>query len=95
MNLFLNPSLSEFQKLVNQVRNGRPVHDVVLDYDGEVLIDPQVEQPGLDLKKFKMHLRLKSLRPLRDLFTCLLQAWNGNFAGENLFPWSSRVAISR
>ena len=95
MNLFLNPSLSEFQKLVNKVTGGSSVHDVVLDYDGEVLIDPQLEQPGLDLKKFKVHLQLKSMQPLRDLYAYLLSAWNDNFAAENPFQLPSRLAIGK
>ena len=83
MNIFLNPSIREFQKLISNVANGRAVHDVVLDYDGEVLIDPQLERPDLDLKKFKAHIRLRSLKPLRDLFSFLLHAWNDTFPGQS------------
>jgi hypothetical protein len=82
MNLFSNPSLSEFQKLISKVTNGKAVHDLVLDYDGEVLIDPQLEQPDLDLDKFKVHIRLQSLQPLKNLFNYLLNAWNDNFPRE-------------
>ena len=85
MNLFMNPSLSEFQKLLSKKVNGKAVHDLVLDYDGEVLIDPQVEHPHLDLDKFKVHVRLKTLKPLRDLYNLLLNAWNDNFALKSSF----------
>jgi len=93
MNIFLNPSISEFQKLISKVANGRAVHDVVLDFDGEVLIDPQLEQPDLDLKKFKAHIRLSNFNPLRDLYAFLLQAWNDTFPGQSGRQASSNLAF--
>jgi hypothetical protein len=93
MNIFLNPSISEFQKLISKVANGRAIHDVVLDYDGEVLIDPQLEQPDLDLKKFKAHIRLQSLKPLRDLYSYLLDAWNDTFPGQNSHQATPRLSF--
>ena len=53
MNLFLNPSEREFRQLIIEAEKNNKFHDVVVDFDGEVLIDPQLEQPNLDLSKFK------------------------------------------
>ncbi len=87
MNLFFNPSVSELHELISNSKNNRAVHDVVIDYDGEVLIDPQLQQPNLDLNKFKFHLQLSELSKraitagsnhIRQLFTNLLAAWNTN-----------------
>jgi hypothetical protein len=76
MNLFFNPSISEFKKLLMKTQNDLPVHDLVIDYDGEVLIDPQLIQPGLDLDKFKVHVQLRDNSHFQKLFKFLLHAWN-------------------
>ena len=91
MNLFTNPSASEFQKLFKKTNNTIAEHAVVVDYDGEVLIDPQVNQPQLDLNKFKVkvHLsegKLKILysQParLQNLFKRIMNDWNKNDFAE-------------
>ena len=76
MNLFFNPSLHEFKKLLMKADSGLSVHDLVIDYDGEVLLDPHLKQPGLDLDKFKVHVQLRGSSHLRKLFDFLLRAWN-------------------
>jgi hypothetical protein len=85
MNLFLNPSVDELHSLIQNAPESKVVHDVVLDYDGEVLIDPQLEQPNLDLNKFKFRIQLTEFSkraldmgsaPLRFLYNNLLRAWN-------------------
>jgi len=96
MNLFFNPSESEFQKLINKFKSDAMVHEVVVDYDGEVLVDPQLEQPKLDLNKFKVHVRITPLstkavekKPtlLSHLFNQLLNAWNSTNYQGNSFAW--------
>ncbi len=83
MNLFLNPSEREFRQLIIEAEKNNKFHDVVVDFDGEVLIDPQLEQPDLDLSKFKIHIRRSQLikealdpRWLKELFNNILQGWN-------------------
>ena len=87
MNLFHNPSVDELQSLIQSASATKNVHDVVVDYDGEVLIDPQVSQPNLDLNKFKFRVQLTefskralslSSAPLRYLYNNLLRAWDGD-----------------
>jgi hypothetical protein len=86
MNLFYNPSLSEFQDLFRKTGT-KEVHHLVVDYDGEVLIDPHLEQPGLDLNKFKVKMRLSRQRKeaiekesghLLNLFDNILNTWEHN-----------------
>ncbi len=95
MNLFLNPSESELQSLIENAPQGKIFHDVVVDFDGEVLIDPQLEQPELDLNKFKFHLQLTEFskralehgsKSLKNLLSNLLNAWNNqnDFSGSSL-----------
>ena len=92
MNLFLNPSLREFRKLFGKGGTRHEIHHVVLDYDGEVLVDPQLEQPDLDLKKFKVHVQLRSLKPLHDLFQYLVNAWN-DIDSDSPFQMPMHVAL--
>jgi hypothetical protein len=88
MNLFFNPQKRELHKLISQANNGKQIHDVVVDYDGEVLIDPDLEQPTLDLNKFKVRVRLsdrlsralnEQSNHLHSLFNNLQQAWNDKY----------------
>jgi hypothetical protein len=92
MNLFLNPTVEDLQSLIKSAPETKAVHDVVLDYDGEVLIDPQISHPELDLNKFKFRIQLPAISkravmlgsaPLRYLYNNLLRAWNneGEFRG--------------
>lgn len=94
MNLFFNPQERELQKLLSQTDNSKKVHDVVVDFDGEVLIDPELNHPNLDLNKFKVHVRLsdrltKVLQVqsgyMKSLFNNLQQAWNDKY---NLISYS-------
>lgn len=86
MNLFFNPSVSEFRKLINRAAKSKSVHDLVIDYDGEVLIDPQLDQPQLELDRFKVHVRLQGRKQIRNLFNHILNAWNENLASLSRHP---------
>jgi len=92
MNLFHNPSVDELQTLLQSAPETKNIHDVVLDYDGEVLIDPQVNHPHIDLSKFKFRVQLTefskralsmSSAPLRFLYNNLLRAWDADSKFNN------------
>ena len=76
MNLFFNPSINEFKQLLRNAESDLRVHDLVIDYDGEVLIDPHLEQPELDLDRFKVHVQLKGRNQFKKLFDSVMRAWN-------------------
>jgi hypothetical protein len=87
MNLFFNPSISELRKLIRETDNEKEVHHIVVDYDGEVLIDPDLNQPEINLDRFKFRINLyerpknfirNKSRKLRDLLNNLLEGWEGN-----------------
>ena len=85
MNLFLNPSVKELSKLIESTESTKP-HNIVVDYDGEVLIDPELKQPELDLSKFMYRLRIRTPKSIirqgsnwmQNLLNNLLTAWNEN-----------------
>jgi hypothetical protein len=88
MNLFFNPRQSELFKLLSKATNGKPVHEVVVDFDGEVLVDPEIERPNLDTYRFKMRFMLsdrlvKLLHEhsshLNSLFIKMQNAWNDKY----------------
>jgi hypothetical protein len=87
MNLFINPSLHELRKLFSQCDTSTPNHNLVVDYDGEVLIDPDLEQPEIDLDRFKYRVRLQSISKdyinrgslwMRNLLNNLVYCWENN-----------------
>jgi hypothetical protein len=87
MNLFFNPSERELRNLIRHADKTKPVHHVVVDFDGEVLLDPQLERPNLDLNKFKGHVQIsehikkilnRNPKTLRELLNTLLNVWHEN-----------------
>lgn len=84
--------MSEFQKLFKKEKNTVSEHNLVVDYDGEVLLDPQVNQPQLDLKKFKVKIHLSESKlttlyaqpvRLQNLFKRIMNDWNKNDLAES------------
>ena len=84
MNLFINPSLKELSKLLSQCDASAPNHNIVVDYDGEVLIDPDLEQPEIDLDKFKLRVRLHATS--KDLFN-RGSLWMRNLLNNLVYCW--------
>jgi hypothetical protein len=90
MNLYYNPSMNELLELIRRTENHNNLHNLVVDYDGEVLIDPQILQPELEVSKFKVLLKLSdpSMKMIGDKKSCLrnllniiLKAWYNGEAG--------------
>ena len=88
MNLFTNPSARQLRQLLIKAEKKHSVHEVVVDFDGEVLVDPQLRQPNLDLNKFKVHLQFsehagKALslgtKRLKELLNSLLDDWKAEY----------------
>lgn len=86
MNLFRKASLIELQQLLSKTDKNAPVHNIVIDYDGEVLIDPELSQPEIDLNKFKYRVQLSTAGKdylkrgstfIQHLMEQLLFGWQG------------------
>ncbi len=83
MNLFYDPSIVGLRQLVDTADKTLPVHNVVLDYDGEVIIDPELKFAGIGLNRFKFRTQItqavkNDARLLKTLFQTLLAAYNEN-----------------
>ena len=91
MNLFLNPSLSELQKLITKTDSSKTEHNIVVDYDGEVLIDPDLQQPDINLDRFKFRISLYEMpkdyinrgsKWMKKLLNSLVEGWENNMGGS-------------
>ena len=83
MNLFYNPSIIGLRQLVDTADKSLPVHNVVIDYDGEVIIDPEKKFANVGLNRFKFHTKIhqsvkNNARGLKILFEELMNAYNCN-----------------
>jgi hypothetical protein len=81
MNLFYDPSISALRELVDSSNKSLKVHNVVIDFDGEVIIDPEVKYEGIELSRFKFHTKIsqsikKNAKGMKALFETLLDAYN-------------------
>ena len=82
MNLYNDPSLTGLRQLVDTGKKSLPVHHIVVDYDGEVIIDPETKFAGIGLNRFKFHTQISqsvkgNARSLKVLLESLLNAFNG------------------
>jgi hypothetical protein len=83
MNLFSQPSLASLRQLVDTGSKSLSVHNIVVDYDGEVIIDPEMKFAGIGLNKFKFHTQIShaiksNKRNMKTLLETLLMAYSYN-----------------
>ncbi|MEP7171588.1 MAG: hypothetical protein ABI855_19610 [Bacteroidota bacterium] len=93
MNLFTNPSIQELNQLLSQCDTSASNHNLVVDFDGEVLIDPELQLPEIDLDKFKFRVRLQASSKdflnrgstwMRNLLNNLVYCWENNTRFPNM-----------
>lgn len=89
MNLFYDPSILGLRQLVDTADKSLSTHNIVIDFDGEVIIDPEKKYAGVGLNRYKFrtklnHSVLKSAEDLKALFHTLVSAYNGDQDGHNL-----------
>jgi len=89
MNLFYDPSITELRQLLDSAEKSINVHNVVVDFDGEVIIDPEMKYKGIDLNRFKFRTQISqaikgNARSMRALFETLLEAYQRNNQGIEL-----------
>ncbi len=89
MNLFYQPSVTELRQLINSANKSFTRHNIVIDFDGEVIIDPETKYKGIDLNRFKFRTTItesvkSNARSLKALFDTLLEAYHKNNNGFEL-----------
>lgn len=82
MNLFYDPSALALCQLIGKASKSLSAHNVVVDYDGEVIIDPELHFAGVDLNKFKYRTLISNPdkaneRNINTLLNSLLAGYNG------------------
>lgn len=74
MNLHYEPTIAELRRLIESAQKSLTSHNIVVDFDGEVIVDPELKYPGIDLNRFKFRTRVTNLakaneRMLKALYT--------------------------
>jgi hypothetical protein len=64
MNLNYDPTEAALLSLISTTDSSMDIHNLAIDYDGEVIIDPEIHYPGVavDRYRFCAHVRDASLR---------------------------------
>lgn len=76
MNLHYEPTIAELRRVLESAQKSLTSHNIVVDFDGEVIVDPELKYPGIDLDKFKFRTRINNLakaneRMLKALYSDL------------------------
>ena len=66
MNLHYEPTILELRSLISTAQKSLTSHNIVVDFDGEVIVDPELKYPGIDLDKFKFRTRISNLAQAND-----------------------------
>jgi hypothetical protein len=103
MNLFNSPLLSELSTLIGQCENSRNSFNLIVDHDGEVLIENNSKKVQNLLPRYKFYfpkLRGKSFLGMRaaynvnyinQLYKNLLYCWEQNLSGAIDFNKISNI----
>lgn len=83
MNLNYDQSQETLQALLATANENLPTHNIAVDFDGEVIVDPELRYPDVDLRKYKFHTQIwnasiRSAKKLQALHATLLNVLNGN-----------------
>lgn len=89
MNLYYEPTMFELKRLIDTAHKSLTAHNIVVDYDGEVIIDPELKYPNVSLNKFKFHTRINqaagySERRLQALYRMLKNAYEGKVTAMHI-----------
>ncbi|MBS1686103.1 MAG: hypothetical protein JSS76_15265 [Bacteroidetes bacterium] len=80
MNLFFDSGASALRDLVASADPKLYVHNIAVDYDGEVIIDPELHYPAVDLDRYKFCIQVRksslhNMRKLQTLYQALLSTF--------------------
>lgn len=103
MNLFYSPTLSELYNLIEGREQQSANINIIVDNDGEVLIDQHANVPEHKLTRFRFYFngiepvfgpeknKIKGLKFLNQLYKNLLFCWERGITGKVDFNSISRL----
>jgi hypothetical protein len=59
MNLHTDTTKEALTELIATADTKIPAHNIVIDYDGEVIIDPELHYPNVDVDRYKFCTNVK------------------------------------
>jgi hypothetical protein len=78
MNLFYNPTVQDLRRLLNEKLSTLTAHNIVVDYDGEVIVDPEFKYSGVPINRYKYRARFGTNCSLKLLLEDLLAGFRDN-----------------
>jgi len=95
MNLFHSPYLSQLSILIAGCTNNSSYYDIIVDHDGEVLIEPSSKRKSNNLPKYKFYFKnflhgrrcarggaSTNLSYLNQLYKNLMYCWENEMSGS-------------
>lgn len=95
MNLFYSPSLSQLSALIAGCNDYHDYYNLVIEHDGEVLIEPSSARKSHLLPKYKFYFKdflygksclgteaAKNLQYLNQLYKNLVYCWENDLSGS-------------
>jgi hypothetical protein len=97
MNLFYDPSIIGLRQLIDTADKSLSVHNIVIDYDGEVIIDPEKKYSSVGLNRYKFRTKmhqsvLRNAESMKLLLNRLVVAYGGKESSAELFRMLRRAA---
>src|SRR5258706_13383696 len=95
MNLFHSPYLSQLSVLIAGCSSYNNYYDVIVDHDGEVLIEPSSKRKSNTLRQYKFYFKdflhgrnfvgegaSQNLKYLNQLYKNLMYCWENELSGS-------------
>jgi hypothetical protein len=103
MNLFYNPSITDLNSLLNSETGLEKKYNVIVDNDGEVIIEPASQERPNKLTRYKFYfkglrgktstgiIKARHLLYINQLFKSLYYCWENDIKGPVSFQQVSRL----
>ncbi len=104
MNLFYDPSITALNSLIEQNSTYRNAYALIVDHDGEVLVEPFTAASRLHLNKYRFYFKgflwsrscrgdstVEKLQYLNQLYKNLMYCWENDYRGSVVFDEITRL----
>ena len=81
MNLNYDQSPETLIQLLATADTNLPAHNIAVDYDGEVIVDPEVQYPHIEVSKFPFRVQIanaaiRSSQKIKEVHALLMDVLN-------------------